>query len=115
MFLEQASVWNFQAERLNQASLTANSGGVSQQVPWSSSVDGRGRPTFVFGENKVASKETVKAHAIKKRLKESREWEHKRPVAEEKAESEKRKVAKAKADDKDCSSESQEDSSSDDE
>jgi hypothetical protein len=116
MFLEQASVWNFQAQRLIQASSFGNrGGGLSQQVPWSSCVDGRGRLTFVFGENTVANKETLKAQEIKKKLKKSRDWKCKRPVAKDKESEKRASIPKAKVSQEDSSESPQEESSCDEE
>lgn len=109
MFREQAALWNSQAHRLNQASRTSAPESLSLQVPWSSSMDDRGRPKFVFGENQAADKEAVKVQTIKKKLKETRQWEYKRPVAEE---DEKEKADYASTEAKE-DSESQEDSSDD--
>ena len=86
MFLEQASLWKDQAERLRQATRTSTGdASLAQQEPWLSLMDDKGRPAAVFNENKD-EKEDEKLKRVeetKEKLKRTRRWKYKRPAAEQ--------------------------------
>lgn len=91
MFLEQASLWKDQADRLAQASginVAGMNEDASRQEPWSCLVDEKGRPKPVFEQDKVAAgsdddESTEEVEQIKKKLKRTRQWRYERPMEEE--------------------------------
>lgn len=89
IFLEQASLWKDQAERLSQASQTSGAAGnssLAQHEPWSSLVDAKGRSATAFGEYKAdtSDDESLKqVQEISKKLKRTKQWRYERPTEEE--------------------------------
>lgn len=112
MFLEQASLWKRQAERLNAAS-TGHEPLLSQQEPWSSLIDERGKPTNVFGEGRAngSDEETRNVEEMKKKIKRTKEWRYERPMEEGEAAAEDEQVEESSTGAKLKSDESSDESS----